>query len=333
MANLVSELRIALGDDQTPPQLLSTVHRRGHRLLAQADVAPPVAPVSPAVLPTPAAQPCLIGCQPELARLQLPLVPEHRDALASATEECLWRSGEPPAQSLRLQGADGSQRPVELSLRRVQLGSPGRPDGAVAMLVTCQDLSDIQHVQTMLQGMSSLLRQIVDGAPVASFVIDRHHRVTHWNTARTRLTGHGADAMIGSTEPWRAFYAEARPLLADLIVDGVDSAELPHLHGDSARASDLVARAREAEGFFPQLEPGGRWLNFTAAPLRDHDDQVIGAIVTLQDVSQAHRTEEELTRRLDRMVESRSAELAANARLMDAFIDNAPIGVVYTVKG
>lgn len=57
MANLVSELRIALGDDQTPPQLLSTVHRRGHRLLAQADVAPPVAPVSPAVLPTPAAQP------------------------------------------------------------------------------------------------------------------------------------------------------------------------------------------------------------------------------------------------------------------------------------
>ena len=75
--------------------------------------------------------------------------------------------------------------------------------GAPAMLVTCQDLSDIQHVQTMLQGMSSLLRQIVDGAPVASFVIDRHHRVTHWNTACSRLTGQGADSMIGSTEPWR----------------------------------------------------------------------------------------------------------------------------------
>ena len=186
--------------------------------------------------------------------LQL-LVPEDRDALASATDECLWRSGEPPAQSLRLQGADGSQRPVELSLRRVHLGGAGTPDGVPAALVTCQDLSDMQHVQTMLQGMSSLLRQIVDGAPVASFVIDRHHRVTHWNTACSRLTGHGAEQMIGSTEPWRAFYAAERPLLADLIVDGVAETELAARHGDSARASELVAGAFEAETFFPSSGP------------------------------------------------------------------------------
>lgn len=39
MANLVSELRAALGDDGAPPQLLQTVHRRGYRLQLQGQAA------------------------------------------------------------------------------------------------------------------------------------------------------------------------------------------------------------------------------------------------------------------------------------------------------
>jgi PAS domain S-box-containing protein len=268
----------------------------------------------------------LCGLTPE-ALQQLPhlamVVAADRDALARATAECLQGSGEPPAQSARLLTAEGGERPVELTLRRV------RWSGQPAALITCVDLSDFQHVQSMLQAMSGLLRQIVDGAPVASFVIDRYHRVTHWNAACERLTACAADRMIGSTEPWRAFYAEARPLLADLIVDGAEPAALAALYGDHARPSSLVAGAHEAEAFFPALGTDGLWLDFTAAPLCDHDGQVIGAIVTLQDVSQRRRTEAELTRRLEQLVDERSADLAASARVMDAFIDNAPIGVVY----
>lgn len=78
MANLVSELRAALGDDQTPPQLLQTVHRRGYRLRALPDTAAalPAAtaaePPLPALLPAPAPAPWqrLVGRQAELARLQ-----------------------------------------------------------------------------------------------------------------------------------------------------------------------------------------------------------------------------------------------------------------------
>jgi two-component system, NtrC family, sensor kinase len=251
------------------------------------------------------------------------VVADDRDVLAAATDACLQGSGDPPAQSLRLRSADGNERPVELTLRRVAW------QGQTGALVTCIDHSDFMHVQNMLQSMSGLLRQIVDGAPVASFVIDRFHRVTHWNTACAQLTGCTAEQMIGSTEPWRAFYEQARPMLADLIVDGAAEHALQAHYGGKARRSDLLAGAYEAEDFFPRLGADGLWLAFTAAPLRGQDHQVSGAIVTLQDVSQRRRTESELTRRLEILVEERSAELAAHARVVDAFIDNASMGVVY----
>ena len=268
----------------------------------------------------------LCGLSPDLLQQRPHLdlvVADDRAALAAATDTCLQGSGDPPAQGLRLRSADGNERPVELTLRRVAW------QGQVGALVTCIDHSDFMHVQNMLQSMSGLLRQIVDGAPVATFVIDRCHRVTHWNTACEQLTACTAEQMIGGTEPWRAFYAQARPMLADLIVDGIDEpALLAHYRG-KAKRSTLLAGAYEAEDFFPGLGANGLWLAFTAAPLRDQNHQVSGAIVTLQDVSQRRRTEEELTRRLELLVEERSAELAAHARVVDAFIDNASMGVVY----
>ena len=261
------------------------------------------------------------------------VIPDGRSALRDALAECLTGSGQPPAQSNRLLVRDGSERPVELTLRRVTLA------GSVAALVTCVDLSDFQHVQDMLFGMSSMLRQIVNGAPVANYVIDSAHRVTHWNSACERLTGCSADEMIGSTEHWRAFYREQRPTLADMIVDGLDPLSMELELGDVATRSAMVTGAYEKEKFFPAEGDiagadgaDGRWLHFTVAPLRNAEGHVVGAIVSLQDVTQRRRTEAELTRRLERLVSDRSAELAAHARQMDAFIDHAPIGVVYTVN-
>ena len=258
------------------------------------------------------------------------VVPQDRAALHAATQECLLGSGEPPAQSAQLLTSGGGLRQVELSLRRVCWG------GQASVLVTCVDYSDMHHVQNSLQAMSGLLRQIVDGAPVASFVISSDHSVTHWNSACEQLTGYSRSDMLGSTDAWRAFYPKRRPLLADLIVDGSDPAAMDALYKHQAKPSVLNAAAYEAEAFFPHLGPNGRWLYFTAAPLHGADGQVIGAIETLQDVSERRGAEEALVRHrneLEQRVQERSAELAASARDLEAFIDNAPIGVVYTAQG
>lgn len=98
------------------------------------------------------------------------------------------------------------------------------------------------------------LAQIVDGNPVAAFVIDHEHRVTHWNRACENLTGVSATTTLGSAETWRYFYDSARPTMADLIVSGGSTSEADRLYTNKWRRSDIIDGAFEAEGFFPNLD-------------------------------------------------------------------------------
>jgi diguanylate cyclase (GGDEF)-like protein len=141
------------------------------------------------------------------------------------------------------------------------------------------------------EGNDIALAQFVEGNPVATIVIDAEHRVTHWNRACAALTGVAAADMIGRCEPWRAFYAASRPILADLVVDGADAAAVDRFYHGKFRRSVLVDDAFEAEDFFPAFGNGGRWLFFTASAIRNAAGEIIGAIETLQDVSERRRAE------------------------------------------
>lgn len=139
-------------------------------------------------------------------------------------------------------------------------------------------------------GLGSLT-QIVEGNPVATIVIDAAHRVTHWNRAIEVLTGLKAADMVGTDGQWRAFYASARPILADFIVSGALEDSVDHYYHGKFRRAPLIEGAFEAEDFFPSMGESGKWLYFTAAPLRDADGRIVGAIETLQDVSDRHEAE------------------------------------------
>lgn len=131
--------------------------------------------------------------------------------------------------------------------------------------------------------------QLIEGNPVATIVIDAQHRVTHWNRACAVLTGMPAERMIGSSEQWRAFYTEARPILADFIVDNAMETSVAQFYHGKFRRSELIDGAFEAEDFFPAFGSGGRWLFFTAAAIRNAAGEVVGAIETLQDVTDRHQ--------------------------------------------
>ncbi|OPX70675.1 MAG: sensory histidine kinase AtoS [Methanoregulaceae archaeon PtaB.Bin108] len=161
------------------------------------------------------------------------------------------------------------------------------------------------------------LHAIVQGSPVPTFVIDLHHRVLSWNRALEEYSGIPADQVLGKPDAWRAFYPEERPSLADRIVDAPFGA-IQQLNDERYAASTLMVGAYEATGFFPHMK-GGTWLFFTAAPIRDASGQVIGAVETLQDITERKRAEDELKRKNEELLVSYERIAAAEEELRQNF--------------
>ena len=86
---------------------------------------------------------------------------------------------------------------------------------------------------------SEMLTRIIDGSPIPSFVINKQHKVTHWNTASEALSGIKREEIIGTDKQWRAFYTEKRPVMADLIVDGAPASDIEVFYQDKCKRSDL----------------------------------------------------------------------------------------------
>ena len=166
------------------------------------------------------------------------------------------------------------------------------------------------------------LGQVIDGSAIATAVIDQNHVITHWNRAIEAITGLPAEQMVGTRNQWMVFYAEARPIMADMVLDGASAGELDRFYGSkNMRRSPLAPDAFEAEDFFPSLGEGGRWLFFTAVPLRDSAGNIIGAMETLQDITARKRAELALAEhreQLETLVHARTQELQRRASELEA---------------
>ena len=142
---------------------------------------------------------------------------------------------------------------------------------------------------------ADLLAQMVESTPIPTFVIDKNHVVTHFNKACERLTGIEAHAIVGTRNQWKAFYAEQRPVMADVILQALNAGlpeDLENHYPGKYRMSAVKPGAIEAEDFFPALGDDGRWLFFTASPLKNSRGDIIGAMETLQDITREKKAHE-----------------------------------------
>ncbi len=153
-----------------------------------------------------------------------------------------------------------------------------------------RNVTELRLGELAIKASERQLSQIVDGSPIPTFVLDARHRVTHWNRACEKLTRLNAKEMLGQSNTWRAFYPAPRPSMADFVLSAATDEVIARSYEQFSHSS-LIAGACEAQGFFPLMGDGGRWLYFTAAPLRDAQGKLTGAMETLQDITDQKRSQ------------------------------------------
>lgn len=161
----------------------------------------------------------------------------------------------------------------------------------VGAVETLEDISDQKLTEEALRESQQRLYQILEGSPIAAFVIDREHQVIFWNRALEELSRIRADDVVGTDQQWRAFYGLKRPCMADLIIDE-KLAEVKKWYAGKGHPSKLLKEAFEATDFFPDLGEGGRWLRFTAAAIRNSQGELVGAVETLDDITEQKTAEQ-----------------------------------------
>ena len=186
-----------------------------------------------------------------------------------------------------------------------------------------KDSENIWAREVFSNGRQSL-QSIIGSSPIPAFIIGKDHLVIYWNKALEELSGIKAEEVVGTGQQWRAFYSTERPCMADLLVDEFQK-DITHWYTGKFIKSKLIDGAYEATDFFPELGKRGRWLRFTAAIIQNSKGTVVGAIETLEDITQAKRAEAALLKaheELESKVKERTHELAKTNKALKETTDH-----------
>ncbi|MBI5679893.1 MAG: PAS domain S-box protein [Methanobacterium sp.] len=205
---------------------------------------------------------------------------------AKAGYEEVFKQGFVKNYPLEIQHIDGHVTPVMYNASVYR----DENDNVVGVFAAARDITELKRAHDDLLISERRLNNIIDGSPISQFVIDKDHKIIYWNDALEKNSGIRAKEVIGKAEQWRAFYNEKRPCLADLLVDESQGEILKWYRGN-AKKSKFVKDAYEAIDFFPAMGEDGKWLFFTAAPIRDFEGRVMGAVETLEDITERKKAE------------------------------------------
>ncbi|WP_345531537.1 ATP-binding protein [Viridibacterium curvum] len=239
----------------------------------------------------------------DIARLRAWLVSAYDAPVGSASRELLTRP-------------DGMGRCWRILLHELDGGS--QHTRAIVLTAAQAETAPATEVQAM--ELRRTVRNLLDANPVAAFLISTDHVVMHWSRACEAVVGYPASGMIGTRNHWKPFYDHAQPVLADMIVDGLSYEDACKVYPGPLSRSDRVEGGLESFSYFPEMGDGGRWLLFTAAPVRNAQGGVMGAIETVVDITEIKRAEQALRdsrNQLEELVSQRTEQLVVAKRALE----------------
>ncbi len=133
--------------------------------------------------------------------------------------------------------------------------------------------------------------EILENVPIPTFVIDKNHIVKYWNRACEEFTGMKKEEIIGTSDHWRVFFSKPMPLLADVVLDGVEEF-YRRRKVKKRRIRKVDENTYELELYLPHVK---KWVYFRAALLRGAGG-ITGAIETMEDITERKRMEDEIKR-------------------------------------
>jgi diguanylate cyclase (GGDEF)-like protein/PAS domain S-box-containing protein len=181
-------------------------------------------------------------------------------------------------------------------LSKISFSSIKDSDGNINYyIVMLDDVTEIRKAQIDLKESEEKLKRIIESSPIPMGVINSDHKIAHWNSAMEALTGFSKEEMLGTNYQWLAFYHDKRPVLADLLIDGTNEKKLFEIYGDKIKKSLLIEDVYEGIGFFSTEKVKGKWLEFSAAPIKDSQGKVISALETIINVTDKVKNEKTLS--------------------------------------
>ena len=162
------------------------------------------------------------------------------------------------------------------------------PDGRQVRFEIAIDITPQRQALEELQAANALLSSVIGAAPLAIVTIDNDGLVTSWSPAAQRLFGWSAEEAIGAPLPM--IPGEQAEILRGVIA-AIVAGRPAYLH----RVPCVPKQG-------PILQ-----CSLSAAPIRDNEDRVTGAVGLLADITEVVMAEEEL-----RESERRLATLMGN---------------------